>query len=187
MASTTVTGFLFLALFIYFFDTPKEKILKNEIKTNQEQLTVFNKELDKLSAELDYLRQRDANTYRVIYEADPIPDAIWESGTGGTRNKTFNKDYSTAELMEKVDTKIESLKRKMVWQSKSYDELANLILNKEGVVEFMEEAVTSNTAVNISVSEGQTCPKCKQGTIIKGKSAFGCNRYKEGCDFRAAF
>lgn len=131
MASTTVTGFLFLALFIYFFDTPKEKILKNEIKTNQEQLTVFNKELDKLSAELDYLRQRDANTYRVIYEADPIPDAIWESGTGGTRNKTFNKDYSTAELMEKVDTKIESLKRKMVWQSKSYDELANLILNKE--------------------------------------------------------
>ena len=63
----------------------------------------------------------------------------------------------------------------------------HLILNKEGVVEFMEEAVTSNTAVNISVSEGQTCPKCKQGTIIKGKSAFGCNRYKEGCDFRVAF
>ena len=28
-----------------------------------------------------------------------------------------------------------------------------------------------------------TCPKCKQGKIIRGKAAFGCARYKEGCDF----
>jgi len=63
----------------------------------------------------------------------------------------------------------------------------HLILNKENLVEFIEDAVTSITNVSSNVSEGQTCPKCKQGTIIKGKSAFGCNRYKEGCDFRAAF
>lgn len=28
-----------------------------------------------------------------------------------------------------------------------------------------------------------TCPKCKQGRLLKGKRAFGCSRYKEGCDF----
>ena len=28
-----------------------------------------------------------------------------------------------------------------------------------------------------------TCPKCKQGKLLKGKRAFGCSRYKEGCDF----
>jgi len=27
------------------------------------------------------------------------------------------------------------------------------------------------------------CPKCKKGTIIKGKSAYGCSAYKNGCDF----
>jgi DNA topoisomerase-3 len=27
------------------------------------------------------------------------------------------------------------------------------------------------------------CPKCKQGKVIRGKAAFGCARYKEGCDF----
>lgn len=32
-----------------------------------------------------------------------------------------------------------------------------------------------------------TCPKCKKGTIIKGKSAYGCSHYKKGCDFRFAF
>ncbi|TWO32585.1 DNA topoisomerase III [Seonamhaeicola sediminis] len=31
------------------------------------------------------------------------------------------------------------------------------------------------------------CPKCKKGTIIKGKTAYGCNEYKSGCDFKVSF
>ncbi|HFC01216.1 MAG TPA: type IA DNA topoisomerase, partial [Phaeodactylibacter sp.] len=34
---------------------------------------------------------------------------------------------------------------------------------------------------------GATCPKCKQGDLLKGKSAYGCSRWKEGCDFRLPF
>jgi DNA topoisomerase-3 len=40
---------------------------------------------------------------------------------------------------------------------------------------------------NSVYKENQPCPKCKQGMLIKGKTLLGCNRYKEGCDFRAAF
>jgi DNA topoisomerase-3 len=32
-----------------------------------------------------------------------------------------------------------------------------------------------------------SCPKCKTGTIIKGKTAYGCSRWKAGCDFRFSF
>lgn len=32
-----------------------------------------------------------------------------------------------------------------------------------------------------------TCPLCKKGTIIRGKTAFGCSQYKEGCAFRLPF
>ena len=28
-----------------------------------------------------------------------------------------------------------------------------------------------------------TCPKCRQGQIIEGQRGFGCNRYRQGCDF----
>ena len=35
--------------------------------------------------------------------------------------------------------------------------------------------------------EGDVCPVCHQGRVIKGKSAFGCSRWKEGCTFRAPF
>lgn len=34
---------------------------------------------------------------------------------------------------------------------------------------------------------GMTCPKCSQGKLIKGRSAWGCNRYREGCRFTFAF
>jgi DNA topoisomerase III len=31
------------------------------------------------------------------------------------------------------------------------------------------------------------CPKCKKGKVIKGKKAYGCSRWKNGCSFRAVF
>ncbi|GGK20397.1 DNA topoisomerase III [Yeosuana aromativorans] len=31
------------------------------------------------------------------------------------------------------------------------------------------------------------CPKCKKGSVIKGKTAYGCSKYKTGCDFRMSF
>lgn len=35
--------------------------------------------------------------------------------------------------------------------------------------------------------EGASCPLCGQGHIIKGKTAYGCSRWKEGCTYRQSF
>ena len=34
---------------------------------------------------------------------------------------------------------------------------------------------------------GKTCPKCKKGTLIKGKTAYGCSEYKNNCNFKITF
>jgi len=34
---------------------------------------------------------------------------------------------------------------------------------------------------------GLPCPVCHEGRIIKGRSAYGCSRWKEGCTFRRLF
>ena len=34
---------------------------------------------------------------------------------------------------------------------------------------------------------GKPCPVCGKGTVIKGKTAYGCSRWKEGCTFRQPF
>ncbi len=31
------------------------------------------------------------------------------------------------------------------------------------------------------------CPRCKQGSLLKGKTAYGCSRFREGCEFKVPF
>ena len=35
-----------------------------------------------------------------------------------------------------------------------------------------------------AISEGSVCPLCGKGHVIKGKTAFGCSEWKNGCTFR---
>jgi DNA topoisomerase-3 len=48
-----------------------------------------------------------------------------------------------------------------------------------------QPAATATTTAEPVV--GAECPKCHKGHIIKGKTAYGCSRWKEGCDFRVPF
>lgn len=32
--------------------------------------------------------------------------------------------------------------------------------------------------------EGGLCPKCHKGHLLRGRTALGCSRYAEGCDYR---
>jgi DNA topoisomerase-3 len=32
-----------------------------------------------------------------------------------------------------------------------------------------------------------TCPKCRTGTLLKGRTAYGCSEYKSGCTFKVLF
>ncbi len=44
-----------------------------------------------------------------------------------------------------------------------------------------------STDEKVSIKDEKKCPKCKQGDIIKGKTAFGCSNFKNGCDFKIGF
>ncbi|MDF1518688.1 MAG: DNA topoisomerase, partial [Lutibacter sp.] len=59
-----------------------------------------------------------------------------------------------------------------------FDEQFNLVL---------EEKFTSKSPSSKEVPKKIACPKCHKGTILKGKTAYGCSDYKNGCDFRFSF
>ena len=40
---------------------------------------------------------------------------------------------------------------------------------------------------SVKENSAPICPKCKKGTLIKGKTAYGCDQWKQGCDFRFEF
>lgn len=55
----------------------------------------------------------------------------------------------------------------------------------QGVAAQPEDTAKSDTAAG--VKPGDVCPVCGKGVVIKGKTAYGCSRWKEGCSFRLPF
>ncbi len=45
-------------------------------------------------------------------------------------------------------------------------------------------AAESRTTEDSDTLVGQPCPLCGQGHIIRGRTAYGCSRWREGCDWR---
>ena len=75
-----------------------------------------------------------------------------------------------------VTTK-EDLKKRIVQKSK-----AKAIQKVKDAKKETKEQSSSPT--NIA---GTVCPQCKEGIIIKGKSAYGCSNWKNGCNYRIPF
>lgn len=50
----------------------------------------------------------------------------------------------------------------------------------------LPQPATSEPSADDSII-GTTCPVCGKGTIIKGKTAYGCSNWKNGCTYRVAF
>ena len=61
-----------------------------------------------------------------------------------------------------------------------FDENFNLKLEQK-------EVNSAPTKKNNDTSDKIPCPKCKKGTILKGKKAYGCSDYTNGCDFVYSF
>ena len=74
-----------------------------------------------------------------------------------------------------------------------FDENHQLKLEpKKAVIASVTKQSHSNTKITSSKTprndvEKITCPKCKKGTVLKGKTAYGCSEHKNGCDFLFTF
>jgi DNA topoisomerase-3 len=59
----------------------------------------------------------------------------------------------------------------------------------EGLIRFNDayQLVLEPKIIVKPITDTLPCPKCKKGTVLKGKSAYGCSHHSEGCDFRVSF
>lgn len=104
--------------------------------------------------------------------------AITEEGkteTGKTRRKTSGNSTSGASAsgnstsgnsLGKASSKTSSSKSKKVAVQKKAEDAARAY---------------------IAIKPGTPCPLCGKGVVIRGRTAFGCSRWNEGCSFRQPF
>src|SRR5882724_4485887 len=75
LASSIVASVIIVAMAFKYVDSPKEKILRQQYESANENLEVLKDQALKLQQQVADLENRDNNVYRAIFEANPIPDS----------------------------------------------------------------------------------------------------------------
>jgi len=132
MLSTSLVISVLTIFIVYrFVDSPKEKQLKREINNLELNYTLLDQRLEKINKVLKDLEDRDDNIYRAIFEAEPIPDELRQSGFAGINRYDKLEGYNFSELIRNITQKVDKLSKATVIQSKSYDDVWNLIQNQD--------------------------------------------------------
>ncbi|MDQ3073895.1 MAG: M23 family metallopeptidase, partial [Bacteroidota bacterium] len=69
--------------------------------------------------------------YRIIFEADPLPDDVLKAGTGGSNKYENLYDMPGLEMLAHTHLKFDSLNAKLKVLGQSYEEIFQLAKNKE--------------------------------------------------------
>ncbi|HIA36442.1 MAG TPA: M23 family metallopeptidase [Flavobacteriales bacterium] len=132
--SYVIVGGLFAAIFIALtytvFDSPKEKVLKRENSELTLQYEILNNRSDQIAKVLVDLQERDDNIYRVIFEAEPIPNEIREAGFGGINRYKDLQGFKHSALMTETTKILDKLSKQLYIQSKSLDYVFDMAKNK---------------------------------------------------------
>jgi murein DD-endopeptidase MepM/ murein hydrolase activator NlpD len=122
-----------LILYDNYFESPKELILKNEVKQLEFYYDKLNKDVESISQILDNIEQRDDNIYRVVLGAEPIEKSVRDAGIGGADRYADirEKNIGHADLIIGLHERVDKVRRKLYIESKSQDEVVQLAEKKE--------------------------------------------------------
>lgn len=131
LSTSLVISVVFIFLVYRFVDSPKEKQLKREIANLELNYNLLNQRVNNINAVLNDLESRDDNIYRAIFEAEPLPDELRQSGFAGVNRYDKLDGFQYSDLIKQLTQKVDKLSKATVIQSRSYDDIWNLINNQE--------------------------------------------------------
>ncbi len=135
LASSALFALIFYLLADNFIDSPKEKRLKRELENMSIQYEIINERMNQIAVVMDELQQRDDNIYRVIFEAEPIPNSIRKAGFGGANRYKKLEGFENSELIKETAKKMDQLTKQVYVQSRSFDEVIELAEDKSKLLE----------------------------------------------------
>ena len=123
-------AFLFAVLLFTFLKSPKEKAQARELEYMKLQYEILNDRLDNMEALMTDMELRDNNIYRVVFEADPIPNTVRRSGFNDADRYADLYGYTNSGLVVSAARKLDVISSQLYHQSVSYDSLFVMARNK---------------------------------------------------------
>lgn len=168
----------------------KEKKNLIATPTGVELIQLIHEELLK-SAELTgiwekKLREIEKKTYdarQFLEELKQMVSEIVTSVLSDNTNRRITIQEATTQVEEeksKKEPKKRTRKPAAPKEKKQENDVEKTVAEETGTVATPAASETDSLV-------GQPCPVCGKGTIIKGKTAYGCSEWRSGCTFRKAF
>lgn len=127
-----ISGVLFGSLLWRFFPSPQIQLKNDEIAHLISENMEMQELVSHMSNTLENIQERDRWVHRMVLEMDPIDENIWEGGVGGHEPYAELQNFrQSGKMMVQLRQKAEKLKRQMVTQSKSLDEIEKMAADKE--------------------------------------------------------
>jgi murein DD-endopeptidase MepM/ murein hydrolase activator NlpD len=132
LLASALFGFLCFVLFmnVPFLETPRDKIQGRELETMKLNYAILNKEIDQLNEVMAALEDRDDNLYRAYFNSSPISLEKRKEGINQKRYKEL-EGFNNSDLVISTIKKVDVLKKQLVIQSKSLDEILKLAMAKD--------------------------------------------------------
>jgi murein DD-endopeptidase MepM/ murein hydrolase activator NlpD len=127
--SIMALGILYVA--VNYFDTPKIKILRAQQEDLLVKYQMLGKELSITEEYISDMQFNDDQVFRVYFDKEPLAETFRNAGSGGIDRYSNLNLGSYSDLIINASKRVDNLSRKLVTQSKSYDELIKLVQNKE--------------------------------------------------------
>ena len=90
----------------------------------------------------------------------------------------------SASLTGQWEYKLRQIERKELPTQTFINELKDLLVR---LTHSVLTAPSAPASPSPSLSTGITCPSCQRGTLLRGRTAYGCSDYQAGCTYRIPF
>ncbi len=167
-------GIFFSAM--HFFGSPREQEMKKKNQLLQTQYEILSRRMDEAFLVLRDLQQRDDKLYRIIYQADPIPLSVRESGFGGSNRYEALLNMPNAQLVVSTTQKMDMLSKQLYVQNNSYDEIVGLVKNQEERLKCIP---------GIQPIANKDLTRIASGFGMRMDPVYGFPKFHAGLDFKA--
>ncbi len=120
-----------LVVYRFIFNSPQVSELIEENTELQAQYRVLSRKVDDALLVLQDIEQRDDNLYRVLLEADPVPESSRQSAYHSQSRYSELLEMPNSELLVNTAQKIDMLNQRLYMQSRSFDEVVDMSREQE--------------------------------------------------------